>query len=1082
MVKAAPYQPIFNAGELGPRLAARTDFTKYQAGCSVLENMVCLGEGGAMRRPGTRYVAEVKDSNKKGRLKAFEFNTEQAYVIEMADGAFRFFRHQGQIAAAATTAAMTNGTFDTDIVDWHDKSSAPASIAHAVLGSTAYGTFDNTVAHSSLTLGGASANKQHLGVRVPVDVGGPVRSVRIKSGTSHAVDGTVDVGIHADGSSLGTQIGGFSDTVDYNAASTEFTFTWTSNTPVLTAGSVWVVVRDTVGTMSSSFEGVNDQGSSFASGREDTISAIGDGTGSFPTIYDGRLELVVDTDETINGVLALVGSGSNTAHAEQSVTVTDPSAELVLAFRVIGAAHDKIKLRIGMDEEGTQVINDAEYAAGSHTVAFTLGATTFYVQFLHSSGKTIYIDDVVLLNDTPVELWTPYGEADLFEVEGPQSADVLYLFHEDHAPRALQRKGHASWSLVEVDFQDGPWLDENITSTTLTPAATTGDGVEITASAVDGINGGAGFKSTDVGRLVRISNPSSGTDWGWGRIVGFNNPTKVTVDVRRDFARTTADANSKWQLGAWSDTTGWPKRGTFFEQRVVTGRTTQQPQTFWMSETGGFGPASFSMSPDSPTDETTPKWDGTVEDDDAATWTLSSDSVDAIEWFSPGENRLVIGTAGNEWVPESSGAILTPTDIAVRKQTSHGSASVQPIRIGSVVLFLQRAKRKIREFGFRFESDGFKAFDMTRLAKHVTYGGLVEMAYQQEPDSTAWCVRADGQLACMSFNRDEDVVGWSRHVLGGRFGTRDAVVESVATIPGDDGAGQVQDSTDRGEVWVIVKRTINGETKRYVEVLERDFETGHDQDDAYYVDSCVTLDSPVAISGATVASPVVITATAHGCANGDQVKITKVKGMTDLNGNRYLVANATTNTFEITDLDGNNVDGTAFTAYLTGGEVRKMVATVSGLGHLEGETVKVWADGYVHPPVIVSSGKITLDGKAAVVQAGLGYRHMLKTLKLEAGAVTGTAVGKTKKVHAATFVLLNAHTMQVSVDGGAKRKLDFRQMDSSYDFAVPLFSGERFEDLGGNWTRDTRVTIEGDDPAPFTLLAFAPEIRTNEAR
>jgi len=281
---------------------------------------------------------------------------------------------------------------------------------------------------------------------------------------------------------------------------------------------------------------------------------------------------------------------------------------------------------------------------------------------------------------------------------------------------------------------------------------------------------------------------------------------------------------------------------------------------------------------------------------------------------------------------------------------------------------------------------------------------------------------------------------------------------------------------------VIVKRTINGGTKRYVEVLERDFETGHDQDDAYYVDSCVTLDSPVAIGSATVASPVVITATAHGCANGDQVKITKIKGMTELNGNRYLVANKTTNTFKITDLEGNNIDGTAFAAYDSGGEVRKMVATVSGLGHLEGETVNVWADDYVHPPVTVSSGGITLDGKASVVQAGLGYCHKMTTLKLEAGAVTGTAVGKIKKVHAATFVLLNAYTMEVSVDGGAKRKLDFRQVDSGYDSSVPLFSGERFEDLGGDWTRDTRVTIEGDDPAPFTLLAFAPEIRTNEAR
>ncbi|KKK79222.1 hypothetical protein LCGC14_2835680, partial [marine sediment metagenome] len=131
---------------------------------------------------------------------------------------------------------------------------------------------------------------------------------------------------------------------------------------------------------------------------------------------------------------------------------------------------------------------------------------------------------------------------------------------------------------------------------------------------------------------------------------------------------------------------------------------------------------------------------------------------------------------------------------------------------------------------------------MTRLAQHITRGGIVEMDFQQEPDSLVWAVRSDGQLLSMTFRREEDVVGWTRHIIGGSFSTGDAVVESVAVIPGENGAGQTQSSENRDEVWVTVKRTINGSTVRYVEVFERDYETGDDEEDSYYADSIITYD------------------------------------------------------------------------------------------------------------------------------------------------------------------------------------------------------------------------------------------------
>lgn len=206
--------------------------------------------------------------------------------------------------------------------------------------------------------------------------------------------------------------------------------------------------------------------------------------------------------------------------------------------------------------------------------------------------------------------------------------------------------------------------------------------------------------------------------------------------------------------------------------------------------------------------------------------------MNAIQWLSPGL-QLVVGTTGGEWIPTSNGAVITPTDIDVKRHTKHGSAKVQPIRIGHVVLFLQKALRKVREFAFHFEVDGNRAFDMTRLARDVTRSGVTEMDFAQEPNSLLWNVRNDGVVATLTYLRDEDVVGWSRQILGGSFGTGDAEVESVAVIPGNDTTGSI----GRDEVWLIVKRTINGATKRYVEFIEADFEVGDTQADAFYVDS-----------------------------------------------------------------------------------------------------------------------------------------------------------------------------------------------------------------------------------------------------
>lgn len=974
MTRASPYQPSGNAGELSPRLHARTDFTKYGAGWETCENIIPLPEGAMMRRAGTRYVHELADSSAHAILRPFNFSNEQAYVLVFENEAFYFNRHQGQILVANTDAAITNGDFATDLTGWDDRSTGATSIAFGTVQRVIDRTLGTNIGNMT-ALGGLAAafdgttNQANTACAARSAQGGTVGknwgAGNTKTVTGFAVHGSNNFGYGSDPTNVTLTLQGSSDNFssDVNNLGSIGPFTDLADESAarsLLTGLVEAPYQ---------YHRVN-------------ITVTSSST------YCAEVVLYDDDPAPLDGC-QLVGDGSDIAWAEQDVTTTATDVEHVLAFRVNGDHGDTLQLSIGTTSTGGELISDVEYGVGFHVVAFTPTVSPFYIQFKNPNNYTIAVDDVALLDNEALKLTTPYPTADLHALTPAQSADTMYLFHQDYPTYKLLRFGHTSWSLQRVAWEDGPYLTQNTTETTATPAAVTGRDIVVTFSSAVGINNDTGFSDDDVGRALRIDNPASGVDWGWGVITSVTSSVVVEVAIQRDFAATTADKN--WRLGAWSDESGWPKTGLFYEQRLFIGASATQPQTLWASQTADFE----NLAPDSPTDAGV--WDGTVQDDDALSYTISANEVNAIVAMAASDDAMIIMTSGGEWRPQSNGAVLTPTDITVRRQTSHGSAdNILPLSIDNVVLFVQRGLRKIREFGFSFEADGYRAFDMTRLAQHITFSDIHEMAFAEEPDSQVYVVREDGQLLSMTFRREEDVVGWTRHILGGSFGAGDAVVESVAVISGANGAGQVHDSTNRNEVWLIVKRTIDSATVRYVEFLERDHEKGHDQEDAFYVDSGLTYDGAAA-------------------------------------------------------------------------------TTITGFGHLEGETVKVWADGKEIADKTVSSGQFVLASAASVVQAGLGYTHKLKTLKPEAGSASGTAVTKTKRFVRVGFVV--NETVKMSYGPAATGLIE-----TSFDVAAggTFYTGEWFVDWEDDWKRDPRIFIQGDSPSPFTLLAIAPEIDTKD--
>ena len=371
-----------------------------------------------------------------------------------------------------------------------------------------------------------------------------------------------------------------------------------------------------------------------------------------------------------------------------------------------------------------------------------------YIRFYRNNGQ-------IESSGSAYEISTPYLTAELFDIKFAQSADVMYITHPNHQTRKLSRTGHTSWTLAAVEFTNGPYLDANITATTITASAhTVGTGRTFTASAVTGINSGSGFLATDVGRQIRFRD-------GYGIITARTNTTVVTVEILIDMG--SSSSSTDWSLGSFSTTTGFPSCVSFFEQRLVFAASINNPQTVYFSKSGDYENMDANIG-------------GTVADDDAIIYTIASNQVNAIR-FLTSARTLIIGTAGGEFVVSGGGDnnAVTPTNIMIKKQSNHGAANVDAISVGNATLFLQRAKRKIRELAYNFDVDGYIAPDLTILAEHITEGNVVEMAYQEEPLAIIWCVRGDGQLIALTYQREQEVVAWHRHIIGGVFGTGNAV-------------------------------------------------------------------------------------------------------------------------------------------------------------------------------------------------------------------------------------------------------------------------------------------------------------------
>lgn len=747
----------------------------------------------------------------------------------------------------------------------------------------------------------------------------------------------------------------------------------------------------------------------------------------------------------------------------------------------------------------------------------------------------------ITASTTPCEVSTVYTENDLFNLHVLGLNDILDIVHTDHTikPYRLSRLAHDDWTITAKDFTYGPFLDENKTDTTLYCSAVTGTGKTLTASAalfddpnhsgsiwqlvqktaesrVKGTFADVGNSSTircsggwtfttegdwigdvelqrsydkgstwypyhqftratasglnyntngredeeDVYYRVSMTARTSGSCYycfsvndntvkGVVKITGITSPTVATVDILIDLANSgSGSATKKWNEGAWSDKRGYPGSICSYQQRSAFGGSTYKPQLVWTSRTNDLE---------------------NMRIGDLAThaliYDLTSGNQDFIRWLI-GETAILIGTQGAEHKlgPSVEGQALSPTNINAPIQSTYGSCNLQPVIANDVILYWDKRRRGLMELIYSWEANRHVSRDLTLYAENISESGIVDMAYQQQPFPLVWCVRTDGKLIGFTYKRLHKVEGWHIHPMAGD-------VESVAVKPGST-------LTDEDEVWISVKRIINTVPHRYIERF-KPHNWGTDQKDCFFVRSGLTFDGgdPYDVSGASKATPCVITCTAHPFENGQQVKFADIGGMTELNGKVFTVASKATDSFALKDKDNQiNINSTGFTTYTSGGTVQRVENVMTNLGHLEGETVSVLADGCPLPNCLVSGTQTTISQYANKVHIGLPYVSELMPMDVEIPLRSGTSLSTVKRVAGATLYFHKSLGCKFGSSDSNCKQISFMQFSDIMGDPTPLYSGKKEVGFRGGYDSFANLYVRQELPLPVTVSAIIPEI------
>lgn len=526
----------------------------------------------------------------------------------------------------------------------------------------------------------------------------------------------------------------------------------------------------------------------------------------------------------------------------------------------------------------------------------------------------------------------------------------------------------------------------------------------------------------------------------------------------------------------------YPGSVTFTDDgRLMFGGTPNAPETFWASRSPNAGAARFG-------DFTT----GT-DDSHAVIFTLAPihGKVDAIQWLSNTDKFIVAGTFGTvrRIYGASQAEPITPTSINAKSVNAIGVAKALPVSNGTNLFYIERGRKRLRSIEYDYVVDGYTSTNRNLVSEHIVEQGIKQIVNQSGNPDVLWIVRDDGVLVGMTYNDKENKSGFHEHELGGT----DTKVLWAGIMPREE---------DQEQLWLVVERTIDGVTRRYVEFLEdlavfpqrhnfRTANTTETADTARFLNAlyekqkqAIHADSASVYDGSTIGSDASATLTpAAGATTLDATGVTFTASAAV-----FTSAMVGRQLWKKYDEDGNGGGRAEITAYNSTTEVECTIlkafdntnamaagdwfltaTSVSGLEYLEGETVRVVRDGALASDAVVNNGSITTETPGSVIIVGLPYTGFFKSVNLDVGGVTGSALSKFRNVYKVVLSLLNTAGLQVGSKLYDLEKLLFSSFNNIANRPTPLATENKEIPISDNSNREKHVYAVQDVPFPCTI-------------
>lgn len=484
--------------------------------------------------------------------------------------------------------------------------------------------------------------------------------------------------------------------------------------------------------------------------------------------------------------------------------------------------HGPIENRGGF-EFVAEVKNSATVA---RLLAFTYSTTQTMV-LCFNDGKTRFHTQGLTLEASPgvpYEITMPFADDAIFGVHYVQSADVLTLVSTAYAPRELRRAGPLSWAFTTISFTTTLVPPTGITAvatlggTPGTPidhtyaVTTVGDGAFeeslISASDTcsnnlfdDGAFNTITWSAATGAKRYNVYKFSNGL---WGYIGQAEGLSFVDDNINPDISKTPPEANNPF-VGAGN----YPGAVSYYEQRRCFAGTLNKPQNLWFTRSGTESNMTYSIP---------------TRDSDSIEFRVAATQANTVRHLVP-LSKLISLTSAAEWIVTSVNSdAVTPTSVSVKPQSFIGANDAQPVVVNSNMIYAAARGGHAREIAYSRDANGYLTGDLSLRAPHLFDGyTIVDMAYSKSPYPIIWMVSSSGYLLGMTYVPEQQVGAWHWHDTDGVFESCCVVAE------GDDDV-----------LYVVVRRTIQGETRRYVERLHPRPRRFTEVTDAFFVDSGVT--------------------------------------------------------------------------------------------------------------------------------------------------------------------------------------------------------------------------------------------------